>query len=307
MTNTENQQGEFAPGGLATPPPMPQMADMNPSTTPVGVLGLGIIGSRVAANLRRAGHPTPVWSRTGRMDADTCASPMAVAQTARVIQIFLRDDAAVLEAAAAMRPALTPDHVVMNHATISRQATLEAAAICQQAGAAFLDAPFTGSRMAAENAKLCYYIGGSPEVLERVRPVLEASSAKILHLGAIGEAMVLKIVTNLVTSVTVKALAEAAAITHAQGISLEALKTALESNANHSTLIGMKLPAIIADDFTPHFSLVNMLKDADFALRLASESKIKASALESTAEAMRQSLAAGLADSDFSVIGRISG
>jgi 3-hydroxyisobutyrate dehydrogenase-like beta-hydroxyacid dehydrogenase len=201
---------------------------------------------------------------------------------------------------------LTAEHVIMNHATVSKAATLKAAKLCESHGAAFLDAPFTGSKMAAQNGKLCYYIGGAAEVLERVRPVLEASSAKILPLGAIGDAMVLKIVTNLVTAVTVKALSEAAAITKGEGLPLEALKTALESNANYSTLIGMKLPTIMSGNFEAHFSLINMLKDADFARSLAAHSGSKSPALDCTAEAMRAGVEAGFGDFDFSVIGKLN-
>ena len=101
-------------------------------------------------------------------------------------------------------------------------------------------------------------------------------------------------------------LVEAAAITRAEGVPLEALQTALESNANYSTLIGMKLPALIQQDFEPHFSLVNMLKDADFARQLAARSGSKTPALDCTAEAMRAGVQAGLGDQDFSVIGRLS-
>jgi 3-hydroxyisobutyrate dehydrogenase-like beta-hydroxyacid dehydrogenase len=278
---------------------------MNTPVSHVGLLGLGIIGSRVAENLSRAGFQVSVWSRTGRTAPGALASPSEVARAAQVIQIFVRDDEALLGALKEMLPSLTPGHVVMNHATVSKDATLEAARMCDEAGAAFLDAPFTGSKMAAQNAKLCYYIGGPAEVLEKVRPVLEASAAKILHLGGIGDAMVLKIVTNLITGVTVKALVEAAAITRAEGIPLEALKTALESNANYSPLIGMKLPALILQDFEPHFSLVNMLKDADFARQLATRSGSKTPALDCTTEAMRAGVEAGLGDQDFSVIGRL--
>jgi 3-hydroxyisobutyrate dehydrogenase len=279
---------------------------MNTPVSHVGLLGLGIIGSRVAENLAKAGFQVSVWSRTGRKVPGTLASPAEVARAAQVIQIFVRDDAALLEALKEMLPALTPGHVIMNHATVSKDATLEAARLCGEAGAAFLDAPFTGSKMAAQNGKLCYYIGGPAEILDRVRPVLEASAAKILHLGGVGDAMVLKIVTNLITSVTVQALVEAAAITRAEGVPLEALKTALESNANYSTLIGMKLPALIHQDFEPHFSLVNMLKDADFARQLAARSGSKTPALDCTADAMRAGVEAGLGDQDFSVIGRLS-
>jgi 3-hydroxyisobutyrate dehydrogenase len=271
----------------------------------IGLLGLGIIGSRVAENLRQAGHQVFVWSRSQRDLPNFKSTAREVAESARIIQIFVRDDAALLAALRDMQPALTCDHTVLNHATVSKSATLAAAAICAESGAAFLDAPFTGSKMAAQNGKLVYYIGGSTSALERVRPILEVSSQKILPLGEIGDAMVLKIVTNLVTAITVKALAEAAAITHSQGIPLELLKSALEANANHSTLIGMKLPAIISGDFEAHFSLNNMLKDADFARALASEADIKTPALDCTAEAMRAGVASGAGDLDFSVIGKI--
>jgi 3-hydroxyisobutyrate dehydrogenase len=285
-----------------------QAATVRMSTTlpNVGLLGLGIIGSRVADRLREAGHQVFVWSRTTRDVPNFQSNPRAVAESARIIQIFVRDDAALLSAIREMQPVLTSEHIVMNHSTVSKAATLESAAICASAQAAFLDAPFTGSKMAAQNGKLVYYIGGSAPVLERVRPILELSSQKILPLGEVGEAMVLKIVTNLVSSITVKALAEAAAITQSQGISLDLLKTALEANANHSTLIGMKLPTMISGNFEPHFSLQNMLKDADFARSLASQADIKTPALDCTAEAMRAGVEAGMGDLDFSVIGKLS-
>lgn len=276
---------------------------MNDAPLDIGVLGLGIIGSRVADQLRAADHRVHAWSATGR--AGGLSRPREVAEAAKVVQIFVRDSVALLEAVRDMAPALTPEHLVLNHATVSKEAVLEAAQLCAAAGADFLDAPFTGSKLAAQNAKLVYYVGGDEALLERARPVLKLSSVKILHLGSVGDAMVLKIVTNLITAVTVKALAEAAAITRAEGVSLTALQTALESNANHSALLGMKLPAFIQNDFEPHFALVNMLKDADFARELAGGAGLRTPALECTAEAMRAAAEAGFGDLDFSVIGRM--
>lgn len=270
----------------------------------VGILGLGIIGSRVAENLRKAGHEVFVWSRSARPVPNFLASPHEVAEAASIIQIFVRDSKALLEAIEDMKPALKAGHLIMNHATVSKAATLEAARRVQEAGAAFLDAPFTGSKMAAQNGKLCYYIGGSDLLLERARPVLEASAAKILPLGEVGDAMVVKIVTNLVSAVIVEAVAEAADITKANGIALEKLHEALESNANYSTLIGMKLPAIIKGDYEAHFSLRNMLKDADFARELATEAMLNTPALDCTAATMRAGVDAGKGDLDFSVIGQ---
>lgn len=270
----------------------------------VGVLGLGIIGSRVVENLRTAGHEVFVWSRSARAVPNFLASPREVAEAAGIIQIFVRDGTALLEAIEDMKPALQAGHLVMNHATVSKKAALQAAALVEETGAAFLDAPFTGSKMAAQNGKLTYYIGGSDLMLERARSVLEASAAKILPLGGVGDAMVLKIVTNLVSAVIVEAVAEAAAITRANDISLERLHEALEANANYSTLIGMKLPAIMNGDFEPHFSLRNMLKDADFARELATEAKLATPAIDCTADAMRRGVEAGQGDLDFSIIGQ---
>ena len=271
----------------------------------VGLLGLGIIGSRVAENLRKAGYDVFVWSRSVRDMANFLPTPRAVAEAARVVQIFVRNDEALVEAMADMSPALGAGHIIMNHATVSKGATLKAAEVCSASGAAYLDAPFTGSKMAAQNGKLVYYIGGDAAVLEEARPILAVSSAQILPFGGIGDATVLKIVTNLISAVTVKALTEAAAITRGHGVPLEHLLAALQGNANYSALIGMKLPAMIKGDFEPHFSLRNMLKDADFARGLAAEAGLETPALDAAAAAMRRGVEAGEGDADFSVIGKV--
>ena len=110
---------------------------MIPSNLPkIGLLGLGIIGSRVAENLRKAGYEVAVWSRSSHPVPNFKGSPREVAQASSVIQIFVRNDEALLEALREMQPVLTPNHVVMNHATVSKAATMAAADICAQAGAA---------------------------------------------------------------------------------------------------------------------------------------------------------------------------
>lgn len=268
----------------------------------VGVLGLGIIGSRVAENLRKAGFDVSVWSRSARDMPGFLSSPGEVAKASEVIQVFVRDDAALAEAMESLSSHLRPDHIVLNHATVSPGATRAAAGICEKAGASFLDAPFTGSKNAAAAGKLVYYIGGEQSVMERARPVLEATSTKILPLGGIGDATVLKIVTNLLTAVTVKALAESVAITRATGVPVEKLLEALESNANFSTLVGMKLPTMISGNYEPHFSLQNMLKDMNFAHALAREASLETPVLEDTVKALSRALEAGKGDLDFSVI-----
>lgn len=276
----------------------------NSITKQVGIIGLGIIGSRVAANVAKAGHEVYVWSRSPHAVPNFLSSPREVAEATTVLQIFVRDDAALLAAMTDMQPALTPRHIVMNHATVSPGATLKAAEIATKQGAGFLDAPFTGSKMAAQNGKIVYYIGGDESLLDQVRDILAASGTQVMHVGKIGDATVLKIATNAITAVTVKGIQEALAITRAQGIEPQKLLESLQPNANYSPLIGMKLPAMISQDFEPHFSLRNMLKDADFARDLAASAKLSVPAIDAMAAAMRSQLDAGHGDKDFSVIGQ---
>jgi 3-hydroxyisobutyrate dehydrogenase len=174
--------------------------------------------------------------------------------------------------------------------------------LVKKTGADFLDAPFTGSKDAAAGGQLTYYAGGPAKLLDRVRPVLEASAKAILPTGDVGTATVLKIATNMVSAVTVQALAEALGVVEAGGVPLEMFQQAMEYNANCSTLVRMKLPGMIRRDFTPHFSLRNMLKDARYALALAGQGNMEVPVLTAAAACMAGLEAAGRGDEDYSVL-----
>jgi 3-hydroxyisobutyrate dehydrogenase-like beta-hydroxyacid dehydrogenase len=269
----------------------------------VGVIGLGIIGTRVAACLRRKSFNVLVWNRTTRPVPAFVASPKEIAELSQVILIFVRDGDALLEVMRDMKPALKKHHVVCCHSTVSAESVKQAAALAAEMGAGFLDAPFTGSKLAAEKGELVYYIGGAERELEKVRPVLEASSKKILTFGPnVGDATVLKIATNLVSGAVVGALAEALAITKEHGVEPARLLEAFEGNANCSPLITMKLPAMMSASYEPHFSLKNMLKDARYAQELARARELVTPVLDASARAMEKSEDLGHAERDYSVV-----
>ncbi len=240
----------------------------------VGVIGLGIIGSRVAANLRGAGHQVYVWSRTPQAAPNFLGSVVEVADLCDIIQVFVSDDTALLEVVRTIAAALAPRHLVTAHATVSPQAARQAAAIVESQGARYLDAPFTGSKMAAQNRQLNYYVGGTEAALEEARPVLEVTAKKVLHVGAVGEASVIKIATNMLTAATVQTLSEALALVRSAGIDGQRLADALEFNGTRSVTSDLKLPAMLADNFDPNFSLKHMLKDVRLALGIADEKKL---------------------------------
>ncbi|MFN2508176.1 MAG: NAD(P)-dependent oxidoreductase [Chthoniobacterales bacterium] len=235
----------------------------------VGVIGLGIIGQRVAENLRRDGFHVFVWNRTPRPFPNFVGSPSEIAQLCDFVQIFVSDDEALLEMVQQMKPALNAHHVIMAHSTVAPHTMRAAAEIAQRRGAHFLDAPFTGSKNAAENGELVYYIGGDDVAYRRAQPVLEASSREIIEIGEIGQATTIKIATNMVTAATVQGAAEALALVHNSGLPLEKFAEAMRSNGSNSGTLMMKLPKMIEGDFEPHFSVKHMLKDVEIAARLA--------------------------------------
>jgi 3-hydroxyisobutyrate dehydrogenase-like beta-hydroxyacid dehydrogenase len=267
-----------------------------------GVIGLGIIGSRVAANLRKAGFQTWVWNRTPRPEPNFLSSASEVAESAKIIQIFVSDGPALIETIEAMAPAVGPEHIVLNHATIAPKETLEAARLIHDRHAKYLDAPFTGSRDAAGAAQLVFFIGGEVDVLERARPQLEVNAKAILPIGEIGQAAAMKIATNLIVAVVVGSFAEAMSLLETSGIPLYKLGEALQNHLAYSPLADLKVPAMITGDFDPGFSLKHMFKDVQIALSMAQEHGIDLPETAAFAGAAMAGIQKGWGDLDFSCI-----
>jgi 3-hydroxyisobutyrate dehydrogenase-like beta-hydroxyacid dehydrogenase len=271
------------------------------------VLGLGLIGSRVAARVRDAGLPLAVWNRTPREFPGLpalAADPGAAARDADILQIFVADDEALGTTVEAILPVLGPRHVVLSHATVAPTTVRELATRVAATGAAFLDAPFTGSRDAAAQGQITYYVSGDADAFARARPVLAASAKAILPFGAIGQASALKIATNIMAAAAAVSLAEAVQLLRSNGVDPRVLPTALENNAARSGVTDLKLPCMLDDDFAPRFSARNMRKD----LRLARDTA--APGHHTLTDAMltlyEAACAAGLAEEDFATVIKVN-
>lgn len=276
-----------------------------PSKTPVGVIGLGIIGSRAAANLRKAGYQVHVWSRSPRPEPNFLSSPVEVAGSARIIQIFVSDGTALLEVVKAIAPALTPAHHILNHATVSPEQTREAARIVEDRHAKFLDAPFTGSREAISNGALVFLVGAESSALAAVRPILDVNARAVLELGPVGTGTALKVATNLMAAVSIAGAAEALALLSKQGVALQRLPEVLAQHGVRSDLVASKVPRMILDDFEPHFALKHMFKDIQIALDTASRHGIDLPTAGAFAGAALAGIQKGWADQDYAVLARL--
>ena len=235
----------------------------------ITVVGLGIIGSAWAQNLHADGLTVRGWNRTPKdfpfYEADLAK---AVAE-AEMIIIVVADPPAVESVLDVIVPCLKPGQIVAQSSTISAHWTKLFAQRVEDTGAIFLEAPFTGSKPAAEARKSIFYLGGTVELVEKVEPVLERLSSARLHIGALGTASSLKLAMNLNIALMMEALSESLTLTRAEGIPDEKFFDALHLNVGRSGLSDLKEPKLRAGDFAPQFSLKHMNKDLRLALETA--------------------------------------
>jgi 3-hydroxyisobutyrate dehydrogenase-like beta-hydroxyacid dehydrogenase len=284
---------------------MERLASMpNPARENIGVIGLGIIGRAVAAHLRRKGFPVFVWNRSPRPVPNFVGSPGELAGLCNYIQIFVSDDEALLHTLEQLSADLTPRHVVLAHSTVAPDSMRAAAEIVERRGARFVEAAFTGSKPAAEKGELVYYVGATDAALREARPILEASSKEIVHIGGIGQASAIKIATNMITAATMQAAAEAIALVQASGVPLEKFVDAMRVNASYSGTLALKLPKILSRDFEPQFSVKHMLKDMQLATQIALSHYLDIGVTVAARDQLFEQTKWGHGDADYSAVAR---
>jgi 3-hydroxyisobutyrate dehydrogenase-like beta-hydroxyacid dehydrogenase len=267
----------------------------------IAMVGLGIIGSAWAKNLAADGLSVRGWNRS-RKDVPFYEPDLgrAVAD-AEMIFIVVADPPAVEAVLKEMTPHLKAGQLVAQSSTISARWSKEFARQVEATGAVFLEAPFTGSKPAAEARKTVFYLGGTTGAVEAARPVLSRLSAHILHIGPLGTASSLKLAMNLNLALMAESLGESLTLARSEGISDEIFFEALHLNAGRSGLSDLKESKFRSGDFAPQFSLKHMNKDLRLALETAGELELPlAVRLKSFYD---KGMAVGFADDDF--IGQI--
>lgn len=247
----------------------------------VGLIGLGLMGKPMGKNLLKAGFPLVVWNRSAagadelvNTGAKLGANPRAVAALADVLITIVSDPPAVEEilwGAHGALGGLRRGSVLIDSSTISPELARRAAAACSERGVDFLDAPVTGGTWGAEKGELIFMIGGQAEVLERVKPVLEAVGKRFFLLGPNGAGQTVKLAMNLILALQVEALAEAVALVTAAGVPGERLVEVMQSSMARSGVLDVKAPLILKGEFPASFPLRLMHKDVRLALELAKE------------------------------------
>ena len=272
----------------------------------IGVLGLGIIGGVWARHYHTAGVLAGAWNRTAQPDFPQWkGTPLEVAQAAEIVQIVVADPPAVRALIAAILPALGPDKIVVQSSTIDPQSSAEFFAAVTGRGARYLEAPFTGSKPAAELRQVVYYLGGEEVLVKELDELLALVSVTRLHIGDHLQAATLKLSMNLNIAAQMEALAEAITLARRAGISDDVFFGALARNASQSGLAKLKEPKLRSGDFSPQFSVKHMLKDMRLAAGIVGCENFPV--LSTMRDRFAAAEKSGLGDEDFSSLIKLLG
>lgn len=227
------------------------------------------------------------------------ASILDAVEGAKVIFIVVADPPAVQSVLDQITPKLGPGQLVIQSSTISAKWTLRFAEQVQKTGACFLEAPFTGSKIAAQQRQTVYYLGGEPAIIEKARPILEPISSVIQHIGPLGTASSLKLAMNLNIAGVAQALCESLSLCRASGISDKAYFEALSRNVSHSGVSDLKESKLRQHDYSPQFSLKHMAKDLRLALETADDFALSLQQTGHLKKTYDEGIEAGWKEDDF--------
>jgi 3-hydroxyisobutyrate dehydrogenase-like beta-hydroxyacid dehydrogenase len=270
----------------------------------IGVIGLGIIGGVWAKHYHAAGVLAGAWNRTPQPDFPKwLPSAREVAAGADVVQIVVADPPAVQSILDAIQPALGPGKIVVQSSTIDAASSDRFLKQVEAAGARYLEAPFTGSKPAAEARKTVFFLGCEAGLVMDVEPLLALVSEVRFHIGTHQQATAMKLAMNLNIAVQMQGLSEALTFARNAGVSDEQFFTVIQKNVSHSGLVALKEPKLRAQDFSPQFSVKHMLKDMRLASRTLGCEEMPM--LDTVRGCLHAAAEAGYADDDFSSLIRL--
>ena len=278
----------------------------------IGFIGLGIMGSRMAANLQKQGHSLVVFNRS-RDKAEPLLGPRgkfahSPAQLARQVDVLftmLAHPTAVEQTALGFEGFLNflrPNTFWVDCSSVNPSFSKKMAAVAARREIRFIDAPVTGSAPVAEEAKLTFWVGADPADLEKIRALLLCIGNRIIHTGATGTGTSMKMVINLLLGNAMAAFAEAMALGEGLGLSSKLLFDSLLGSPAVAPFLTAKREKIDNCDYEAEFPLRWMQKDMHLATVSAYEAGVAMPLTNIAKEMYRLAMRGGHAIDDFSAI-----
>jgi 3-hydroxyisobutyrate dehydrogenase-like beta-hydroxyacid dehydrogenase len=245
--------------------------------TRVGFLGLGIMGSRMAANAARAGFELTVWNRTRERAEEFCSlhrarsadTPADVAASSEIVVTMVVDGPQVEEVllgASGVVEGARPELLCVDCSTIGPAWARSIATRLGDRGVTMVDAPVTGSAPKAQDGTLTIMVGGTQRDFDRSRPLLEAMGQLIVHCGPLGSGQMVKLINNAVAATNAAVVGQALLVGARAGLDLDPLIEVMRAGSGASAMLELKAGPMRDHDYTTLFKLEHMLKDVRLCL-----------------------------------------
>lgn len=254
-------------------------------TAKIGFIGLGIMGSCMAANILSRGFDLIVWNRTSskiddfvRKGARGAQSPADVAAVSSIVLICVTDEKAVqhvLFGPQGVVEGARPETLVIDMSTIAPQASSGHAETLAAHGLSMLDAPVSGSKEGAEKGTLSIMVGGAKSEFERAYSVFQGLGSNIVHVGErCGDGQTVKLVNQLLAAGNTLVMCEALLFAQAAGVDLEKTLEAVSGGAAGSWMLSQRGPQVIRRDWQPGFTIDLQLKSISTVLKTAADNGV---------------------------------
>ncbi len=278
----------------------------------LGYVGLGVMGGRVAKRLMDAGHTVIGYNRTQSkaqwlIDAGMiwAESPRQVATSADVVFSMVTDAHAVqaiTQGADGLIAGLQPGKIYVDMSTMSPAYSRELADQVAKQGAAMLDAPVSGSVITLEQGKLSLMVGGEATVYQQVLPILQDIGPRVTHVGANGQAVAMKIATNLSLAVQMLAFSEGVLLAEKSGIPRETAVEVLLHSVIASPMVVYRGPFVLQQPDEAWFNCAMMQKDMCLALEMGNALHVPLPTTAATNEMLTAARGMGLENLDFAAL-----
>ncbi len=279
----------------------------------IGFLGLGIMGSRMAANVAKAGFPLTVWTHTaGKAErwaqehgAIAAATPAEVASASEIVVSMVVDGGqveSVLCGAGGVADGAREGLLCVDMSTIAPTDTHRIASRLGQRGIRMADAPVTGSSPRAQAGTLTIMVGGEQQDFERAKPLLEAMGELIVHVGELGQGEMLKLINNSLGAANAAAVAEALLVADATGVDLDALVAVTQSGSGASAQMQMKSQPMREHDYTTLFKTEHLLKDVRLCLEEAQAAGVPFPAAAHARDMLAATMGRGHGGADYAAM-----
>jgi len=274
-----------------------------------GMIGLGAMGLGMARNLAKAGYLTAVYNRTAAKTAEfkvaAYQSPEALAAEVDIVLMCVSADQDVLRLVEAIALTIKSGSIVVDMSTVSSETAKKAAACLAEKQVDFLDAPVSGGVEGAKNGTLAMMVGGDVAALEKARPVLEAMTGRIIHMGATGSGQATKAVNQIMGAGINQAVTEALAFAQAQGLSMDKVIDVISGGASGNWFLQHRGSTMTQGSFAPGFKLALHHKDLKICQMMAAQTGFLIPLTDRTVANYEQLMTEGYGDEDISALYRL--